>query len=82
MRQLNIGTWNVRSGLIRRENEINDILKTNKVDILFLTETDTKNAKSFNLQGYKTITQLCECEDCIVRIIALVKDNIGVNIVE
>ena len=82
IRQLNIGTWNVRSGLIRRENEINDILKTNKVDILFLTETDTKNATSFNLQGYKTITQLCEREDSVVRIIALVKDNIGANIVE
>ena len=41
-RQLNIGTWNVRRGLVRRENEINDILKTHEVDIFFLTESDTK----------------------------------------
>ena len=81
-RQLNIGTWNVRRGLVRRENEINDILKTHEVDIFFLTETDTKNAKSFNLPGYTTMTQLCECESVIVRIIALVKNNIGATIVE
>ena len=57
-RQLNIGTWNVRRGLVRRDNEINDILKTHDVDNFFLTESDTKNAKSFNLPGYTTVVQL------------------------
>ena len=81
-RQLIIGTWNVRRGLVRRENEINDILKTHDVDIFFLTESDTKYAKSFNLSGYTTVTQMSGCELGTVRIIALVKNNIGANIVE
>ena len=49
-RKLVIGTWNVRRGLIKRENEIINLLQTDNVDVLFLTETDTKfiNTNSYN----------------------------------
>ena len=81
-RQLNIGTWNVRRGLVRRENEINDLLRVHDVDIFFLTETDTKNVRSFNLPGYTTIAQQCKNETDIIRIIALVRNNNGAIVIE
>ena len=40
-RKLNIATWNVRRGLISHENEIRDLLLTEEIDLIFLTETDT-----------------------------------------
>ena len=42
-RELIIGTWNVRRGLIIRELEIVNLLHADKIDVLFLTETDIKN---------------------------------------
>ena len=45
-RHLKIGTWNVRRGLVKRENEITNLLLTEELDVLFLTETDTKSTKS------------------------------------
>ena len=60
-RHLKIGTWNVRHGLIRREHEIVNLIESEEVDVLFLTETDTGqvNASNFKLQGYETFIQSC-----------------------
>ena len=33
--------WNVRRGLIKREKEIEEMLREHQLDILFLVETDT-----------------------------------------
>ena len=81
-RKLKIGTWNVRHGLIRREHEIVNLIESEEVDILFLTETDTRkaNASIFKLPGYETFTQSCEGEDDIVRVIAIVNENCGAKI--
>jgi exonuclease III len=81
-KQLKIGTWNVRRGLIRRENEIKLILQSENIDILYLTETDTKklNVDKYNLRGYTTVSQCCEDDNDTVRIIALVKDAQGLDI--
>ena len=42
-RNLKIGTWNICRGLITREHELQQLLKKESIDILFVTETDTKN---------------------------------------
>jgi hypothetical protein len=42
-RDLHIGTWNVRRGLVKRENEITNLLLSDDLDVLFLTETDIKS---------------------------------------
>ena len=81
-KQIKIGTWNVRRGLLRRENEIKLLLQSENIDILYLTETDTKkiNVTNYKLSGYTTILQCSEGDDDSVRIIALVKDAAGLDI--
>ena len=76
-RQLKIGTWNVRRGLITKEIEISELMKSEDIDVMFLTEADTKkiNVEKYKLLGYNTIAQLCEGEEDVVRIIALVKED-------
>ena len=79
---LKIGTWNLRRGLSRREHEIVNLIESEGVDVLFLTETDTGkiNASNYKMSGYKTFTQSCESEDDTVRVIAIVKENCGAKI--
>ena len=76
-RHLKIGTWNVRRGLITKEIEISELMKSEDIEVMFLTEADTKktSAENYKLQGFTTIAQRCEGEDDVVRIIALVKDD-------
>ena len=77
-----IGTWNMRRGLIKRENEILDILTSQNIDVLFLTETDTKrsDAEKFVIKGFNTVIQRVSEEEDIVRIIALIRENTGLEI--
>ena len=72
----------MRRGLLRRENEIKLLLQSENIDILYLTETDTKkiNVTNYKLSGYTTILQCSEGDDDSVRIIALVKDAAGLDI--
>ena len=79
---LKIGTWNVRRGLIIRENEITNLLVTEEIDIIFLTETDIKrqNATGYKIKGYTTHIQAGENDCDMVRIIALTKENSGVEV--
>ena len=81
-RKIRIGTWNVRRGLVKRENEIRLLLQSEDIDILYLTETDSQklNLNKYNITGFTTFLQLCEEEGDTVRIIALVRDNIGLDI--
>ena len=80
-RNLNISTWNVRRGLCVRENEIRNLLITEEIDVIFLTETDAphSNAKDYMISGYSTHTQICESDGQMVRILALTKDSCGVE---
>ena len=72
-------TWNIRRGLLTREAELKNLLSSEKIDIMFLTETDTHNLTnedSYVLQGYKTILPKIKCGENLVRIICLVKECI------
>jgi hypothetical protein len=52
--------WNVKAGLVKRELEIRNLLKTEKIDILFLNETDSVNIhkeSDYNIEEFSTILQ-------------------------
>ena len=71
-------TWNIRRGLIKREIELIDLLKSENVDVIFLTETDTKSLskeEDYCIQGYKTILPITDPKSGLVRIIGLVKEE-------
>ena len=82
---LKIGSWNIKRGLITKENELKALLREEKFDILFLNETDTKNIKSkkdFEIDGFVTILPKIPSETGLVRMISLVsKFKIKVTIV-
>ena len=55
-KNLNIGSWNIKRGLVNREIELRDILKKEEFDILFLNETDTKQiSKKISKKGMKLL---------------------------
>ena len=55
-----------------------NLLVQEKVDIAFLTETDTralKTKKDFKIEGYSTVFQNRENDSELLRIICLIKSN-------
>ena len=72
-------TWNIRRGLIVRELELTDMLKNENIDVIFLTETDTKAIQKedgYQIQGYKTIFQERKSVQSKLRIVCLVKNSL------
>ena len=72
-------TWNIRRGLVTREPELRILLKSEDIDVIFLTETDTKNIvneDSYKIEGYKTILPLKSISNNLTRILCLVKENL------
>ena len=53
-RNINVVTWNIRRGLITKENELTILLDSEDFDVIFLTETDTcvQNAKDYKIKNY------------------------------
>jgi hypothetical protein len=59
-REINVGCWNIRRGLLIREQELREIIRVGSLDLVFLTETDTtavNNENDYVLSGFKTIIQ-------------------------
>ena len=55
------------------------MLDSEDIDILFLTETDTKSIvkeKNYQIEGFTTVLQIRKDENSYLRIIALVKNHI------
>jgi hypothetical protein len=77
-----IGTWNIKRGIIRRDIEIKDLLTTQDLDVLFLTETDIAipSENDLKIQGFQTIFHLREKVTDHVRLIALVKESLAPQI--
>ena len=68
---LKICSWNIRRGLIKRELELKDMLNSEKLNIMFLVETDTKlpNGKSdYKIEGYATVLQKTNQVNDIVKV--------------
>ena len=71
-----MASWNIKRGLATKITEFSEFAWKNDLDILYLIETDTRLLNSENdlqVKGYKTILQVRENADDIVRIVALVK---------
>ena len=54
----NLGCWNIRRGLVKRELEILELCSNKNLSVLFLTETDSfqiNEAKDYQLPGYSTL---------------------------
>ena len=73
-----IACWNIRRVLIKREQELKMLLEDEKIDLLFVTETDTRaitSEKDYSIKGFKTILQKRSSINDNVRIICLVRTN-------
>ena len=58
---INISTWNIKRGLLKRELEIINLLKEEKLAILFLTETDVVMTKQYIIEpNQKTGKTICK----------------------
>jgi exonuclease III len=81
-RRLNIATWNIRRGLVTRENELVDLLTTEEIDVIFITETDVRrgNVSGYKIAGFTTHLQNCNSDEDQVRIVALVKEDLCLNL--
>ena len=65
--------------MLTKEQELADILITEKVDIIFLTETDKRmliNEECYRISGYKTILPHKKENSELVRIVCLIKEEI------
>ena len=79
-KKLICGTWNICRGLISREHELTQLLKDESIDILFLTETDTRLLeieKDYSINGFKTIFPLRSSSKDKIRIICLLREELA-----
>ena len=56
-------SWNIRRGLVKRELELIELIKSHKLDIIFLVETDSnviQTEKDYKIEGFKTEFHLKE----------------------
>ena len=77
-KKISIGCWNIRRGLLRREQELRELIKQEELDILFLVETDTTaiaNEEDYKIDDLSTILPKRNREDGSIRIIGLVKKH-------
>ena len=59
--ELRLCCWNIRRGLVKREHEITELLRKEKLDVLFLVETDSyaiMEEKDYIITDLKTIFPL------------------------
>jgi hypothetical protein len=83
--QLKICSWNIRRGLIKRELELKNILKSEKVNIMFLVETDLtmlNGKEDYKIEGYETILQKYQRPDGTISSVALKNKEITINLYE
>ena len=80
---LKCAAWNIFRGLTKRRTEIINLLKNEKIDVLFLTECDAEyiNEKNpYTVENYKTLYPLLRDEDEKTRIICLVHERLAENV--
>ena len=72
--------FKIQHGLITKELELTHMLDDEKLDIIFLTETDTKaisKPEDYKIPGYDTVLPLNDGKNPVTRILGLVKSNIA-----
>ena len=76
---LKVGSWNIRHGLIKHEQELKVWMENENLDIAYLVETDTTDVttpEDYQILGYETILPLINT-DQKTRIIALSRTSTG-----
>ena len=69
--------WNVEHRIFQLDSEIEQLLVDKKIDIIFLTEVDTKNIDdSYKILDYHAIIPDSNNKNKKKRIVGLVKDSI------
>ena len=79
-KNINICSWNIRRGLVIREQELKSIINSNSVDIIFLVETDTvsiNNENDYRIPGFKTVIQNKKSDSLPTRIICLINEGLA-----
>ena len=77
--ELKFCSWNIRKGLVIREQELIHIVSVNSIDIIFLVETDTESVneeKDYKIQGFKTLVQNKKSSTTPTRIICLISEKL------
>ena len=74
---LKVSTWNIRRGTIKRELEIKHLLQEEKIDVIFLTETDVllQSDNEYQIEGFKTVLPIKSNHEDKTRIICLIKNE-------
>jgi len=83
-KRVKIGSWNVRRGLLIREEELRSLIRTNKLNVIFLVETDTNavNEESdYQIEGFKTLVQNKKEASDLTRIICLIDNGLADHLV-
>ena len=78
--QITVCSWNIRRGLLIREEELKALIKTKGIDVFFLVETDsnTVNDESdYQIEGFKTLVQKKKEESDSTRIICLLRNTLA-----
>ena len=81
---INICSWNIRRGLLIREEELKEMIKTKNLNIIFLVETDTTSVNSENdykVPGFKTIVQNKKKESDVTRVVCLLDEKWATHII-
>ena len=79
---IKIATWNIKRGLLKRELEIIELIESEKIDLLFLTETDIvlESESEYKIKGFNTFFPARENNTDQIRIIALLRTSLEENI--
>ena len=75
---INCCQWNIKRGLVKHELEIKNLLVEEKIDIMFLTETDSfaiNKESDYLIKGYQTILPKTSGHNSKIRIITLIKNE-------
>ena len=83
-KDVNVSSWNIRRGLVIREQELKEIIKGNSINVIFLVETDTHAINSeldYQIQGYKTVIQTKTNTALPTRIICLIDEEMSHQII-
>ena len=74
-----VSSWNIRRGLVIREQELREIIKENSINVVFLVETDTHAINSeldYQVKGFKTVIQTKTNASLPTRIICLIDEEL------
>ena len=79
-----VSSWNIRRGLVVREQELKEIIKSNSINVVYLVETDTHAINSeldYQIRGFKTVIQTKNNSALPTRIICLIDEELSDQII-